>query len=101
MEIISKENISPRSTWFCGARGTVCWESGAQIPRGQKEEPQVIRGHFPEGVTLELGSDGRVGAGWAKMQRVQEAERAAIQREQRAPPHVPPTTRPRLPHLGK
>lgn len=35
--------------------------------RGQKEEPQVVRGYFPEGVALELGSDGRVGAGWAKM----------------------------------
>lgn len=30
--------------------------------RGQEEEPQVVRGHFPEGVAPELGSDSRVGA---------------------------------------
>lgn len=83
-------------------QGALCaGRVGPRFPGDRRKSPQVIRGHFPEGVTLELGSDGRVGAGWAKMQRVQEAERAAIQREQRAPPHVPPTTRPRLPHLGK
>lgn len=40
----------------------------------------MVRGPFPEGVALELGSDGRVGAGLAKMQEGVGA-RAAMQRE--------------------
>lgn len=65
---------------------------------GDKRKSPKVRAHFPEGVALGLGSEGRVGAGWAKMWKgVGGRESSNTERTVGTSPSHPC---PVLPHLG-